>query len=425
MRGLPSQTTARFLMLVVAVLGTASFAYRLILVTVSEVAQRTACLAANPIMPTATLDAPDSGESDLAAQARAACLRPTELRETGHMLLGIGLVVAATLVLYWLLPLWDRYGRRLRRLDPRLHAEVLAELDVLVEQAGLARRPVFLYSLSRRLNANTFGWFPRYYVRIDGGLLTTFVSDRDAFRALIRHELAHLRHRDVDVTRLTVALSWAFPLVVLVPYVIDVVLPNAAQSLRNDTWRLAALAVLVYLSAASVLRARELAADAWAARGGAEDAAALARVLERQEQGAGLWWRLGELIGSHPRAPRRVAELANPTALVRAGFWEAAGAGLAAGIAAAPLFDVVSLAYRGSLDRLVVASLVAGAVIGALAAGVVGVARGGPPRRRWPPAAGRPNGLLPGLGSGCGRRGRGPVVAWQSVLNRRSPSRAG
>jgi hypothetical protein len=410
---LPSQTTARFGMLVVAVLGTATYAYRLIMITPAQALQRANCLLANPIVPPGTLDAPNAGESPAAAAARSACLRPTELRELWHMLLGIGVTVAVTLLFYWLLPLWDRYGRRLRPLDPAVHGEVLQALDRLVAEAGLARRPTFLYSLSPRVNANTFGWFPRYYVRLDGGLLTTFVADRAAFNALVRHELAHLRHRDVDITRLTVALSLAFPVAVLVPYLLDVVVANPVQSLRTDAWRLAALAALIYFSAASVFRARDLAADAWA--GDAAHAEALARVLDRQQQGAGLQWRLGELVGSHPRAARRVAELKTPRALWRLGFWESLGAGAAAGIAAAPMFDLINLSYRGSSAWILVAAMASGLVIGALAAGVVGAALWRSTLAARTEGARLPGAVVPGVGLGAGLVA-GQFVAWQNGI---------
>lgn len=422
--GLPSQTTARFLMLVAAVLGTATFAYRLILVNPAAVLARVRCLTDNPIPTPPTLDSPAT-ESPEAVAARAACVNLTEVHEVRNMLVGVGLVAAATLLLYLLLPLWDRYRRRLRPLDPSVHGEVLAELDLRVAEAGLRRRPTFLYSLSPRVNANTFGAFPRYYVRLDGGLLTTFVTDRPAFTALIRHELAHLRFRDVDVTRLTVALSLAFPLAVLVPYVVRVTAAFPLQSLRADGWRLAALAALVGLSAASVLRARELAADAWAASvgaaagaagAGAADEGALARVLARQQQGAGLWWRLGELVGSHPRAERRVAELTRPRALWRVGLWEAVGAGLAGGIAAAPLFDVVALSYQGAIERVTAASLASGLVIGALGAGVVGTGLWRATLAARTGGADAPGTLLPGLGLGLGIVG-GYLIAWQSSLD--------
>ncbi len=50
-------------------------------------------------------------------------------------------------------------------------------------------------------------------VALMGGLVTRQFADPPAFRAVVRHELAHLRNRDVDLTYATLSLWYAFLLV--------------------------------------------------------------------------------------------------------------------------------------------------------------------------------------------------------------------
>jgi Zn-dependent protease with chaperone function len=65
--------------------------------------------------------------------------------------------------------------------------------------------------------ATAFGRLGRYYVSLTGGLVATFYTDRPAFRAVVLHELAHLRNADVNMTCFTVALWRAFVVVAILP----------------------------------------------------------------------------------------------------------------------------------------------------------------------------------------------------------------
>src|SRR5205823_4879351 len=115
----------------------------------------------------------------------------------------------------------------------------------------------------------------RRYVQLDAALVDTFATDPAAFRAVVLHELAHLRNRDVDVTYLTIAIWRSFVALAVLPLVLLLLHPSLfATPLR---WRLAelspslllragvamlVLAGLVYLTRNAVLRTRELYADA-------------------------------------------------------------------------------------------------------------------------------------------------------------------
>ena len=94
-----------------------------------------------------------------------------------------------------------------------------------------------------------------------GGLVTRQIADPPAFRAVVRHELAHLRNRDVgphvrDHRRSGTrsCSSGVLPFAVVVS-------TSRQRHLVALGWRLLALAALVYLTRNAVLRAREVYAD--------------------------------------------------------------------------------------------------------------------------------------------------------------------
>ena len=94
-----------------------------------------------------------------------------------------------------------------------------------------------------------------------GGLVTRQLADPPAFRAVVRHELAHLRNRDVDLTYATVSLWYAFLLVGVLPFAL--VVCGRGQSTRSSPWAggCSRSPALVYLTRNAVLRAREVFAD--------------------------------------------------------------------------------------------------------------------------------------------------------------------
>jgi len=85
------------------------------------------------------------------------------------------------------------------------------------------------------------------------------------FRAIMRHELAHLRNGDIDKTYFSVAIWWAFVITALVPFAASFVRPFAVSFIFQDLTlylniilRVLALTALVLLMRNAVLRAREI-----------------------------------------------------------------------------------------------------------------------------------------------------------------------
>lgn len=240
----------------------------------------------------------------------------------------LGLLVVAAL-LYYLQPYWRIARSRLVPLDPLDAAEVLAALNSLATQAGLRRQPTFLVDpVNPHVGGLAFGRGRDPYVCLHAGLLTLFRRDPVSFRAVVLHELAHLRNRDVATTYLTLAVWRAFLLVALLPWVLTLVFPDSWPAgstgiVLESAGRVAILVLIVYLSRNAVLRSREWHADARVSRwlGSTTPSECLPSLS------GGRRWAV--LLRTHPTAASRAAVLADRTFLLRPGFWESFAAGLA------------------------------------------------------------------------------------------------
>ncbi|MFG1953473.1 M48 family metalloprotease [Micromonospora sp. NPDC048830] len=245
------------------------------------------------------------------------------------------LLLVCAAVVYWILPAWKgRRGLVVPIEEVEGHAELRAVLAELVTVAGLRRQPRFVIAPAvSTTGAVVFGRLRHHTVRLNGGLLARRRRDPEGFRAVVLHELAHLRNRDVDITYATVAL-WRVLLGVVLPldlaYILAVSLPETAGTYMQTREQsrvvhhlamLAVTVVLVYLARADILRTREFHADLTARRWGADvrlwqaaagrdpaggHRSALGRLVAR---GAALWH-------THPSWQQRLRSLADPAALL-------------------------------------------------------------------------------------------------------------
>ncbi|WP_433350343.1 M48 family metalloprotease [Micromonospora sp. CA-111912] len=333
---LPSTTLGRFVAAVTAVVGTSMFGWLTVLVDADATRARGECLSGLPPpidVRTGTVD-----EEAMAAMQR--CLGTLHGDLLRQMLIGLAALAAVTAVVYLAAPWCECRLRGLRRLERTPGTEALrSDLAGLVREAGLRRPPTFVVSRSARISGNTFGAGPVRYVRLDLGLVHAHRTAPHLFRAVVLHELAHVRNADVHLTRLTIAQAWAFPLAVLIPVAVNYVGSVPARHLLGDAWRLAAFALIVQVSAWSVLRAREFAADA---RLTGDDIGAVRALLAADRRRAGRWARWGAAFRFHPLARARADALDRPGRRYAARPVEALGTGLAAGIAAPPLVELMT-----------------------------------------------------------------------------------
>ncbi|MET7797419.1 M48 family metalloprotease [Streptomyces decoyicus] len=281
--------------------------------------------------------------------------------------------------LYWTLPRWK--GRRgrvvpVRAVDPQ--GELRLILDELVGVAGLSGRPprFVIARAEATAGAVVFGRLRRYSVCLHGGLVARRRSDPEGFRAVVLHELAHIRNRDIDLTYATVALWRVFLVAVLPAYLVWAALDltsSAASAVLGPAERIgtghelllsAMMIAFVYLARADILRARETYADldalAWGADAGGWHHAT------PQGTGAGRARRaLASFVAlwrTHPAWDRRLASLTDPRELFEPHALTLFVAGATATIVGDQLTDLLDVTGMAWALRLLTA-LLAGLIV--------------------------------------------------------------
>ncbi|WP_218957502.1 M48 family metallopeptidase, partial [Streptomyces sp. UH6] len=292
-------------------------------------------------------------------------------------LAALALVVGVT---YWLLPVHRLRHRRLRPLRAEAHPEVERLLTALVARAGLRCRVRFVVDWRDRRPAGlAFGRVGRRHVMLSGGLLRLHRLDPQAFEAIVLHELAHLRNRDVDIAFLTLIcnrlflVAFAAPTAVLAPFALLVgvmLFPGLLPYQLLGIVTQCALAVTVAHTSSAVLRSRELYADARVALW-TSGAHPLRRLLATQHGIESAGRRPPLFLRTHPSAARRLRALDDTRLLFGMSTWEAFGLALSCSLVYQQVAQwaeqATGLARPGSALSAVVPSLLLG---GGLAAGV-------------------------------------------------------
>ena len=393
----PSETTLRFALLIVSVIGASLFIYSMLywgylenqgsLEPIYNLART--CLSQDIPAPSVS----NLNELTTASNAFAQCSEPLEkeFRSAAWLALGgVGILLCLASILYSLFPILIIWREGLKFPDRDADMEdVVIYLKNLCQEVGI-RAPIFLHKpTSRAIGGRAFGALGKYYVILPTGLLTLFDKNRDAFRAVMLHELAHLRNKDVDKTYFSVAVSCAFVIVALIPFAFNL-LNNSSAELFQGSWRVVALVLLVYLTLAAVVRSREFYADVRASTfPGSQALSSLLETalkpkfsrwqttvisaLERLPYFKRNHWQFAFLF--HPNASERGYILEKTDPLFRLDFWAA----LATGIAVTVVYDsiaslIITLlrAVLGHPDAWL-ESLVAGLVFAPLVVGIIGL----------------------------------------------------
>ncbi|MCX5199362.1 M48 family metallopeptidase [Streptomyces sp. NBC_00249] len=256
----------------------------------------------------------------------------------------LGCFWALVALVYWILP-----GRRIRRrgygpLGTRSFPGIHEDLARLMRSAGMDRRVNLLVDLlDGRVNALAFGRVGKRYVLLSRGLIALRDTDPEAFRAIVLHELAHLRNRDVDIAYLTLISSQLFSRLVAIPVTLAFPLAVFDPSAGPASFYLGTaagtllLGLAVPLTRNAVLRSREFHADARAAsweNGGTGLAAVLTSQREIDSRAAA---PPVEFLRPHPLAARRLDALRDPAPLFSFVPWEGFALGLVCAIAQGPV----------------------------------------------------------------------------------------
>ncbi|MFF0107985.1 M48 family metallopeptidase [Streptomyces hirsutus] len=242
-------------------------------------------------------------------------------------LINCGLLVAATGLHYWFRATSRARRRGVRPITAENLPHLTAELLRLADRAVPGQQVRFLIDLlDPAANGVAFGRAGRRYVLLGRGVLPLLDRAPEALEALVLHELAHIRNRDVDLTMITLGFLRAYALLVFAPvalgrllYVVFGVHPwlyaaNFAQMMG--------LALLLIVARAQVLRTREYQADArvvaW--QGRPEPLRRLLAAAEPADTAGRLRASLRRLSGTHPTAASRTAALADPGPLMAPTF---------------------------------------------------------------------------------------------------------
>jgi Zn-dependent protease with chaperone function len=178
---------------------------------------------------------------------------------------GVLLTFGVAAVIYWLYPAWKLKAGGFTKITPSELPEIEQELRDICQVSGIRDPPNFVWNPIASGLPLAFGRSGRYYVALTGSFIIKYLcGDKGTFRAIILHELAHIRNGDVGKTYWVISLWLAFLIISIVPSLVVV-----SWCLVN--WRLAYVFTLIndnvlcagviLLWGSAVLRAREYYAD--------------------------------------------------------------------------------------------------------------------------------------------------------------------
>lgn len=334
---LPASTSFRFALLIAAVVASSSMIYESIYTAGSR---GSALLTVIRVCQARALSPHPYGLSAYAAalgQSRA-CRAGAERVVGLWVLLGIGLLVVLAVAIYSAQPWWYRRQMRLIPLASEA-APLLDRLEKLRERAGAGPVVWLLQPFNVQLSAFAFGRVRRRCVAVSAGAAVAAVRQPDAFDAVVLHELAHIRNKDIDQTYLAIAIWRAFVITALLPLIWLLAFSWGPGSQQRIIWRVAILALIVYSLRNSILRSREFDADARVRE--IDPGTALGALLIGQPARRGRRaWHLGWV---HPSGQDRAAALLDPVPLYRCGLWDGLATGLVAAIGAEAAQEIVYL----------------------------------------------------------------------------------
>ncbi|MFF8424070.1 M48 family metalloprotease [Streptomyces sp. NPDC016566] len=352
---LPLPTTTRLALLVLVAGAGASFAtwWWLVLGRDNWPGAQLACLPGT-----------DAAPDEILARFTG-CVNDVRLAQSAVVLCG-------PLALLALAVLCRAAGRRLSlwrwRAVPDRSSALARRLAAVVPEGGGPRPVLWVRGRGVGIRARASGTVRRPRIVADSYVLS--LSDRSV-DAIFRHELAHLRLRDVGRVRLATAAGWVLLLGVTLPMVVALARDPGLLG-AGLLVRMAIVLVVVLLTLCAVLRVREHDADlAAAADPGAPPDATAAHIgsalaprrTERLVRSLGL--------ATHPTPAARLAVLADPARSWGLSSLECLTTGLAAGLV---FTDLTLLVAALMPDHTQLSYMIGGLLTGWVVAGVVTVA---------------------------------------------------
>ena len=357
---LPVRTSFRFALLIAAVMASSFNVYELIYMATPRGPALVSLIRACEARALAQRPSGLFAYASALGQANV-CYSGSGRAEAWWGLLGVGVLIAAALTIFLAQPWWYRRRRHLTELTGVGDPGVVSRLEGLRQRAGTGPVVWLLQPLNARLSVFAFGRPRRHFLAVSDGAAVAAIRNPAAFDAVILHELAHVKNRDIDQTYLALAIWRAFVVAALLPVGVVLIFTGDLAGWPRTLWRVAVLALIVYLLRNAILRSREFDADA------------RARELDPQTRLgtllAGLPARTGRrarhLVWTHPSGQERAATLLDPARLYRCGFWDGLAVGLVAAIGATSLGEFVTLMTKTFGVTLLVPAIIFGAFAGA------------------------------------------------------------
>jgi len=361
---LPLPTTTRFVLLIVALLSAGAIVGNYVHTEIAGdawIADIGRCT-----QEAATQTADLSGTEALIEQnaANQRCRAASEVVRVSYVMGGV--VVAGMLALACLAitpPLFER-RRSLRPLDPTLPAA--RHLASLVRADSRVSATAMSGPIARLRDAVSYGTPGRYRVALPRALT---VAGPDLTDAVLRHELAHIAHRDVLYAWLARSMLVTMLPLLAVPVLLGVVTGDVSL-IPDLVWRSAILLVVAELISRALLRSREHDADLRAADDGG-GVQAVAHALRRTRHDDGGMWHRG-LLARHPTPQERLEVVESPERAAATTWLDAFTAAFLAALII-PIVNSVFAALLGTVNRSDLAWMVAALATGPLLGGSVGL----------------------------------------------------
>ena len=360
----PSPTTGRFLLVIATLLGVGLLVGTLVHNGVLKDRWTQGALGcseqANAAVPI-IIDPADAIEHN---QVMSACLRPYEFTRAMFSIGGAGLIGLLGVAVVAFVPAVLRRRHRLRPAGPRLEAAA-NRIAELAAEAGVRQPPRLLLGPPAQRDAFVFGLPGRYGIVLPTALVVRW-RQAELFDPVVRHELAHIRRRDVPFAWLTTAV-WIAAVPVLVLPVVVAAVTRDLSLMPAYLLRAAIVLVILWLVQRQALRSREHDADLHAARQ-AGDWRPLTAVLETTKP-APAWWR--RVVAHHPTVAQRLQILTDPGRVRGVSFVDALAGGVLTALLLPLIHSVVQVALTGPAVGW--APHVAAAIVGPITGLAVGV----------------------------------------------------
>ena len=302
-------------------------------------------------------------DADLAANN--ACLAAVNAPLLRAVLIAVSMLLVGGAVAYGIA--FARVRGRYAPFDRAASPALADSFASLADELGVDPPPALRWQpLDRRALGLAFGAPGDRELAFTGGLVPLSIRDRPAFRAIVLHELAHLRNGDVDLSYYAIGLWRALLVLAMLPFVLTLLRSLTAdpETAASFGLRFIVLVPLVYVIRSAILRAREHDADVRASTREPEIRRVLASAAAKEPSHS----KVRRLVAWHPSTAHRVDVIDDPSPLLRLGLLDAFGIGIVGIIAYEEVARNLGFVGLNSIATRGLAALAFGPLVGIIVA---------------------------------------------------------